>query len=49
MIYYSVTVDFITTEPYARGTLEEHLAEFIKDLGGKITATTIYIDEEADQ
>ena len=49
MNYYSVTVDFTSDEPYARGTIEEHIDEFVKSLGGKVTATTIYIDEEADQ
>ena len=49
MNYYSITVDFSSSEPYCRCTLDEHIRKLIDELGGKVTATTIYIDEGADE
>ena len=49
MNYYSITVDFVSKEPYTRCTLDEHIRKLVQDLGGKVTSTTVHIDEGDDQ
>ena len=49
MNYYSITVDFKSSEPWSRDNLDGLVREFVDSLRGEVTATTIYIDEEADQ
>ena len=45
MNYYSITVDFKSPEPWSRSHLDELVREFVDNLRGEVTDTTIYIDE----
>ena len=47
MNYYSITVDFKSPEPWSKGHLDELIREFVDNLRGEVTDTTIYVDEGA--